>query len=131
VGVGGGGDVAAPVGRDEDLLTAVEESPRDRRMGTAVRLQYDVAPPGEILATIVEELELEPADLYEARGFIAFADLFQLYSAVDLPRLKDRPLTPQPVPAFGTAPDLWSTIRGGDVLFHHPYHSLHQRPRSA
>src|SRR5499426_1060486 len=117
-------DLGAPRGRDEDLLTAVEESLRDRRMGTAVRLQYDRDLPPAILTTIVEELELEPADLYEARGFIAFADLFQLYAAVDLPRLKDRPLTPQPVPAFETAPDLWSAIRGGDVLVHHPYHSF-------
>jgi polyphosphate kinase len=117
-------DLPVPVGRDEDLLTEIEESLRDRRMGSAVRLQYDADLPPEILATIVEALELEQADLYEARGFIAFADLFQLYSAVDLPRLKDRPLAPQPVPAFETAPDLWSAIRGGDVLVHHPYHSF-------
>src|SRR5262249_3463856 len=107
-------DLTASVGRDEDLLTAIEESLRDRRMGTAVRLQYDVDLPADILATIVDALELERADLYEARGFIAFADLFQLFAAVDLPRLKDRPLTPQPVAAFETAPDLWSAIRGGD-----------------
>ena len=117
-------DLPVPVGRDEDLLTEIEESLRDRRMGSAVRLQYDADLPPEILATIVDALELEPADLYEARGFIAFADLFQLYSAVDLPRLKDRPLAPQLVPAFETAPDLWSAIRGGDVLVHHPYHSF-------
>jgi polyphosphate kinase len=117
-------DLTTPVGRDEDLLTAIEESLRDRRMGTAVRLQYDVDLPADILATIVDELELESADLYEARGFIAFADLFQLYAAVDLPRLKDRPLTPQPVAAFEAAPDLWSAIRGGDVLVHHPYHTF-------
>jgi polyphosphate kinase len=117
-------DLTTPVGRDEDLLTAIEESLRDRRMGTAVRLQYDVDLPADILGTIVDELELESADLYEARGFIAFADLFQLYGAVDLPRLKDRPLTPQPVAAFEAAPDLWSAIRGGDVLVHHPYHAF-------
>jgi polyphosphate kinase len=117
-------DLTAPGGRDEDLLTAIEESLRDRRMGTAVRLQYDVDLPAEILATIVDELELDPTDLYEARGFIAFADLFQLYSAVELPRLKDRPLTPQPVAAFEAAPDIWSAIRGGDILVHHPYHTF-------
>jgi polyphosphate kinase len=117
-------DLTAPGGRDEDLLTAIEESLRDRRMGTAVRLQYDVDLPAEILATIVDELELDPTDLYEARGFIAFADLFQLYSAVDLPLLKDRPLTPQPVAAFEAAPDIWSAIRGGDILVHHPYHAF-------
>jgi polyphosphate kinase len=117
-------DLTAPSGHDEDLLTAVEESLRDRRMGTAVRLQYDADLPPPILATIVDELELQPDDLYEARGFIAFADLFQLYAAVDLPRLKDRPLVPQPIPAFESAPDLWAAIRGGDVLAHHPYHAF-------
>src|SRR5215831_7508834 len=117
-------DLTAPRGRDEDLLTAVEESLRDRRMGTAVRLQYDGDLPPAILATIVDELELQAEDLYEAQGFIAFADLFQLYSAVDRPRLKDRPLTPQPVAAFESAPDLWTAIRGGDVLVHHPYHAF-------
>ena len=117
-------DLTAPGGRDEDLLTAIEESLRDRRMGSAVRLQYDADLPPEILATIVDELELQAEDLYEARGFIAFADLFQLYSAVDVPRLKDRPLAPQPVPAFEAAPDLWSAIRAGDVLVHHPYHAF-------
>jgi polyphosphate kinase len=117
-------DLALPGRRGEDLLTTIEGSLRDRRMGTAVRLQYDVELPPDILATLVEELELTPADLYQARGFIAFADLFQLYAAVDMPRLKDRPLAPLPVPAFEAGPDIWSAIRAGDVLVHHPYHSF-------
>ena len=55
--------------------------------------------PPDVLATLVDELELMPADLYPGAGFTAFSDLFQLYAAVDLPRLKDRPLPPHPVPA--------------------------------
>jgi polyphosphate kinase len=117
-------DLVVPRGRNEDLLVTIEESLRERRMGTAVRLQYDADLPPEILATLVDELELQPEDRYEARGFIAFADLFQLYAAVDAPRLKDRALVPQPVPAFESAPDLWSAIRAGDVLVHHPYHAF-------
>jgi polyphosphate kinase len=69
----------------------------------------------------VEELELEPPDLYPGEGFTAFTDLGQIYSAVDLPRLKDRPLVQHPVPAFEGAADVWSAIREGDVLVHHPY----------
>jgi polyphosphate kinase len=38
--------------------------------------------------------------------------------------LKDRPLLPLPVPAFDNAPDIWSAIRGGDILVHLPYHSF-------
>src|SRR5207253_7997589 len=62
--------------------------------------------------------------LYEGEGFTAFADLFQLYAAVDVPRLKDRPQPPHPVPAFESAPDVWSAIRARDILVHHPYHTF-------
>ena len=114
-------DVQPVAGRTAgDLLKEIEQSLRERRMGDAVRLQYDPDLPREVLSRLVEELELEPADLYPGEGFTAFTDLGQLYSAVDLPRLKDRPLVPHPVPAFeGT--DVWSAIRERDILVHHPY----------
>jgi polyphosphate kinase len=117
-------DVQLPLGRTQDLLTSIEQSLRERRMGMAVRLQYDLDLPADILTRFVEELELQPEDLYAGQGFTAFADLFQLYAAVDLPRLKDRPLAPLPVPAFENTPDMWSAIRNGDILVHHPYHSF-------
>ena len=110
-----------PSRKDGDLLKEIEQSLRERRMGDAVRLQYDPDLPQEVLSRLVEELELEPTDLYAGEGFTAFTDLVQLYSAVDMPRLKDRPLVPHPVPAFESAPDVWSAIREGDILVHHPY----------
>src|SRR5438093_215642 len=111
-------------GGPEDLLASIEEGVRERRLGTAVRLQYDADLPSEILATLLDELELSSEDLYEGDGFTAFSDLFQLYAALDVPRLKDRPLPPQPVPAFEGAFDIWTAIRAGDVLVHHPYHAF-------
>src|SRR5712691_2041728 len=117
-------EMQVPLGRSQDLLVSIEQGVRERRMGMAVRLQYDPNLPAEVLAKLVDELELQPEDLYAGEGFTAFADLFQLYSAVDLPRLKDRPLFPVPVPAFENTPDVWSAIRGGDILVHHPYHSF-------
>jgi polyphosphate kinase len=111
-------------GGPEDLLASIEEGVRERRLGTAVRLQYDADLPSDILATLLDELELSPEDLYEGEGFTAFSDLFQLYAALDLPGLKDRPRPPQPVPAFDSACDIWTAIRAGDVLVHHPYHTF-------
>src|SRR5713226_4778627 len=113
-----------PRGGREDLLVSIEESLRERRLGTAVRLQHDGDLPPDILATLLDELELSPEDLFEGEGFAAFSDLFQLYTAVDVPRLKDRPLPPHPVPAFEAAADMWSAIRARDVLVHHPYHTF-------
>jgi polyphosphate kinase len=110
--------------RDEDLLMTIEQGIRDRRMGDAVRLQYDPELPREIVAQLVEELELGIEDLYPGTGLTAFTDLFQLYAAVNAPRLKDRPQSPHSVTAFDRAPDIWSAIRGGDVLVFHPYQSF-------
>ena len=115
-------DVQLPRGRTEDLMAAIEASLRERRMGDAVRLQYDPDLPPEVLGTLVNELELTAPDLYEEQGFAAFVDLLQLYAAVDRPRLKDRQLVPHPVAAFERASDVWSAIRAGDILVHHPYH---------
>jgi len=110
--------------RDEDLLMTIEQGIRERRMGDAVRLQYDPDLPKELLARLVEELELTQDDLYPGKGFTAFTDLFQLYAAANIPRLKDRPQTPISVPYFERGPDIWNTIRSGDVMVFHPYQSF-------
>jgi len=117
-------DMQLPLVRNQDLLTTIEQSVRERRMGAAVRLQYDDDLPVDVLTKLVTELELQPEDLYPGKGFTAFFDLFQLYTAIDLPRLKDRPQPPLPVPAFENATDVWSPIRNGDILVHHPYQSF-------
>jgi len=111
-------------GRIQDLLSSIEQGIRQRRMGQAVRLQYDSDFPAEVLSMFIEQLELEPADLYAGKGFTAFTDLHQLYNALNVPELRDKPLAPVPVPALDAAPDIWSAIRAGDVLIFHPYHSF-------
>src|SRR5204862_1136644 len=106
--------------RPEDVLASMEESLRERGLATAVRLQHDADLPVDILARLLHELTLDHEDLYEGEGFTAFSDLLQLHAAVDAPRLKDRPSPPHRVPAFENAPDVWSALRRGDVLVHHP-----------
>jgi polyphosphate kinase len=110
--------------RDDDLLSTIEQGIRERRMGDAVRLQYDPDMPKEIVAQLVEELELSVEDLYPGTGFTAFTDLFQLYGAVNLPRLKDRPQTPRGITSLDRASDVWSAIRTGDVMVFHPYQTF-------
>jgi polyphosphate kinase len=109
---------------DENLLMTIEQGVRERRMGDAVRLQYDPDLPKEIVEQLVEELELGGEDLYAGKGFTAFTDLFQLYNAINAPRLKDRPQIALSVPQFERAPDIWNAIRSGDVLTFHPYQSF-------
>ena len=110
--------------RDEDLLISIENGIRERRKGDAVRLQYDPDLPKELLTELVEELELSVEDLYPGKGFTAFTDLFQLYGAVHTPRLRDRIQTPIKASLFERGLDIWNTIRSGDLMVFHPYHSF-------
>lgn len=110
--------------RADDLLSTIEAALRERRMGAAVRLQYDPGLPHHLLAHLTRELELEPGDVFEAGGFTALADLFQLYALVDLPDLKFPKWTPQPVARLTGAASIFSAIDRGDVLLHHPYQSF-------
>ena len=107
-----------------DLLASLEEGLLERSLGAAVRLQHDADVPSDILASLVEELELAPADLYAGESFTTFSALLQLYEAIDMPRLKDRPRPARVVPAFGSGSDIWNALRARDVLVHHPYHAF-------
>lgn len=105
----------------DDLISTIEEAVRNRRMGAAVRLQYERGLSQSQLDLLVSELELDPADLYPVDGMTALTDLSQLVAQIDLPRLKDPVFVPQPVAEFERARDPFAAIRQGDILVHHPY----------
>ena len=110
--------------RPADLLSGIERSLRERRLGDAVRLQHDGDLPADILALLLDELELQAGDVYEGAGFAAFSDLFQLYTALDIPRLKDPPRPRAPGGRAGEHVRYLGRLRARDILVHHPYQSF-------
>jgi len=119
-------DSDLPVEEDpgEDLMKTVEEHLRSRRRGAVVRLQYEEGLSPTLLEMLIEELELSPEDLYPTEGFAAFSDLMQIYTQVDLPRLKDGPLPPLPVPQLDASGSMFQAIARHDILVSHPYQSF-------
>src|SRR5262249_61835175 len=75
--------------------------------GPAVRLEHDANLPADILATLLDGLELSGESAYAGRCFAAFGDLHQLYAAVSPPRLAHAPARSRAVPA----PDIWSVVQ--------------------
>lgn len=108
----------------EDLMKTVEEHLRSRRRGAAVRLQYEKGMSPALLETLIQELELEPEDLYPTERFAAFSDLMQLYSQIDLPHLKDPVMPPLPVPQIEAYASVFEAISKSDILLHHPFQSF-------
>ncbi|MCQ4119275.1 RNA degradosome polyphosphate kinase [Rhodococcus tibetensis] len=112
--------------RDEDLLQALERELARRRFGSPVRLEVADDMTEHMLELLLRELDVDPGDVIQVPGLLDLSCLWQVY-AVDRPVLKDRPFVPATHPAFGereTPKSVFSTLRDGDVLVHHPYDSF-------
>ncbi len=116
-------DLALQEDEADDLLRAIESELRKRRFGEPVRLEVERSMPPHLRTMLLEALELSEIDLYEVDGMLASSDLFSL-AAIDRPELRDAPFTPAIPKRLIGASDMFSVIRDGDLLLHHPYDSF-------
>ncbi len=124
----------------DDLLVYIEQQLRERRFAPVVRLEVSPNPDPDLMAFLIEELELDEDDIYETespaptldfdpgRGsvptLLTYESLFQI-ADLDRPELKYRPWNPITPHRFqDDEKDIFSVIREGDALLHHPYDSF-------
>ncbi|HEX3846574.1 MAG TPA: polyphosphate kinase 1 [Steroidobacteraceae bacterium] len=105
----------------DDLLRAVEGELASRRFGDAVRLETAHDCPDEILTFLSSQFQLTADDLYKVSGQVNLNRLMALYDLVDRPELKYTPFAPSIPERLRMGSDVFATLRGGDVLLHHPY----------
>lgn len=108
----------------EDLLELIEQQLRERRFGQTVRLEVDAQPSPAMTQFLMEELELDESDTYLMPALLDYTDLRPI-TDLPLPALKYEPWTPVVPPRLADEEaDIFSIIRSGDVLVHHPYESF-------
>ncbi len=111
----------------DDLLVAVEYELRRRRFGRAIRLEISASMSDEVLDLLLRELDLDPTDVYAS---LAPLDARSLFEIVDIgpPDLRWpawQGVTEPPLLVDGDEPaDIFSVLRRGDVMVHHPYSSF-------
>jgi polyphosphate kinase len=113
--------------RDEDLLQALERELARRRFGPPVRLEVAASISDTVLELLARELDMDDQDVLRVPGMLDLSSLWQIYEDCDRPDLKDRPFVPATHPRLveGEVPrSVFSVLRDGDVLVHHPYHSF-------
>ncbi|MEB3366776.1 RNA degradosome polyphosphate kinase [Saccharopolyspora mangrovi] len=119
-------DLEVEEDRDEDLLQAMERELARRRFGPPVRLEVTDTMSENMLELLLRELEVDQHDVVEVKGLLDLSCLFQL-DKLQRPDLKNAPFVPATHPAFAegqTPKSIFSTLREGDVLVHHPYDSF-------
>jgi polyphosphate kinase len=109
---------------DLDFSDLIESSLKERRFGPAVRLTVQDTISPQMLKQLTDELEVVPdRDVYIVDGALGSSSLAELYS-IERPDLKYPRYVPKLPDAFTNAPDIFTAIRQGDILVHHPYESF-------
>ena len=133
-------DLSVEEDEADDLLLAIEQELRKRHIGkSAVRLEIHAGTPEPIRNQLIEDLELEEVDVYDIEGLLGLKDLFYFMS-LPCPHLKDQPwsaVIPSKLQRIKEVvdgnddgkiqqegEDIFSLIRQGDILVHHPYQSF-------
>lgn len=107
----------------DDLLRTIEMGIRQRRFGPVVRLEIEKSMSDHMRGLLSQNLGVARSDVYEIDVPLGMSSLMSLLE-VDRYDLKDRPFVPH-MPAFFTSNEsIFSAIRRGDILLHHPFDSF-------
>jgi polyphosphate kinase len=106
-----------------DLLSTVDREVRRRRFGAGVRLEIDGGVPDRIRRMLLDKLEIDEEDAYQASGPLGLSALMEL-AQIARADLRDPPFTARLPEEWLDVQDPFAVIRQKDVLLHHPYDSF-------
>ena len=108
----------------DDLLEAIQQQLRERRFARVVRMEIPTNANPRILKFLMDELEIDEADIYETDGVLDYGALNEIADMEDAD-LHFSSWTPLKPLGFDHGNyDIFARIRKGDVLLHHPYESF-------
>ena len=113
----------------EDLLKEIETQVRRRRFGEIIRLEVQDDIDSDLLHYIVDELEVDEADIFSVNGPIDLTFLSKLTSACKgkHPELCYKAHDPAEAASFDgpvSELDIFEQIREKDRIVHHPYETF-------
>ena len=112
-----------------DLLALISEELRERKFAAVVRLELEAAMPERVRTMLQDELGLAEEDVIEYDGILDLTDLLPLVD-MESPEHSFEPWEPVVPASFRhqgkseDQADIFSVIRNGDLLVHHPYQSF-------
>lgn len=110
----------------EDLLIEIERFLKERKSGSAVRLELDCrTSEKENVEWLINQLEIEDNDIYYLDGPLDLTFLFGLVDHLShkLKYLTHEKYTPQPPRSLGNK-NIYQLSLERDIFFHHPYESF-------
>ena len=107
-----------------DLLKEIQKQLKKRQWGEVIRLEVEEGIDKELLKYLRKELKVKDEDIFSLSGPIDLTFLMKIYGMEGFDKYKDKKYVPQPVPKLCTDEDIFTQIKHGDVLLHHPYQTF-------
>lgn len=74
-----------------------------------------------LLNILKMEFEIKEEDIFQINGPLDLTFLMKMYGMDGFEEYRNKPYTPALVPAMMTDEDIFTQIRRGDILLHHPF----------
>ncbi len=104
-----------------DLLKEIQKQLKKRQWGEVIRLEVEDGMDERLLRVLKKEFEIKEADIFQISGPLDLTFLMKMYGMDGFDEYKTSNYRPQPVPDMMTDEDIFTQIRNGDILLHHPY----------
>jgi len=108
----------------EDLLAAVQLSLKQRKWGSAIRLEIEHGLNPLLLKLLEEELEISAEAEYKISGPLDLTFLMKLSGLKGYDALRYEPIKPNVYTYSSDENDIFQSISKQDILLHHPYDSF-------
>ena len=109
-----------------DLLQTIEKQLKKRAWGEVIRLEVEASMDKRLLKYLKKEFHVRDEEIYKINGplDITFMSKISGAAGAEFEHLKDPKHVPQPIPRFQNEDDIFTNIRKGDILMHHPYQTF-------
>ena len=112
-----------PIDEDEaeDLLVEIQKQLKKRQWGEVIRLEVEDKMDKRLLKMLEKEFDIDEDDLFRIPGPLDLTFLMKMYGLDGFDEYKIPKYIPAAVPALMNEDDIFTNIRKGDILLHHPY----------
>lgn len=107
-----------------DLLKEIQKQLKKRQWGEVIRLEVQDGIDKRLLAILEKEFDIREEDVFHISGPLDLTFLMKMYGMKGYDDFKTPPYVPAAVPALQNEDDIFTNIRKGDILLHHPYMSF-------